>query len=80
MYQDQRPDRDRGRDYNHSSFCDLIINGFVGLHPSAGNIVKVIPLTPEKWDYFALDNLSYHGSTFEFFTIAQGSVTARDAG
>ncbi|WP_075559665.1 MGH1-like glycoside hydrolase domain-containing protein [Parabacteroides timonensis] len=55
---------ERGRDYNHSSFCDLIINGLVGIRPQEGNRLDINPLVPEgHWDYFCLDNVSYHGRT-----------------
>jgi len=58
---------ERGKDYNHSSFCDLIITGLVGLRPRADGIVEVNPLVPEgKWDWFCLDNIAYHG---HFLTI-----------
>jgi len=53
--------KERGKDYNHSTFCDLIITGLVGLRPSAGNRVTVNPLVPSTWQYFCLDNISYHG-------------------
>jgi hypothetical protein len=53
---------ERGKDYNHSTFCDLIITGLVGLRPRADDIVEVNPLAPKKtWDYFCLDNVAYHG-------------------
>jgi hypothetical protein len=53
---------ERGKDYNHSSFCDLIISGLAGLRPERGNYFTVNPLIPEgKWEYFCLDNLLYHG-------------------
>ncbi len=52
----------RGKDYNHSSFCDLVISGLVGLRPRADNTIEVNPLVPEgMWDYFCLDNVLYHG-------------------
>ncbi|MCF0244228.1 MAG: six-hairpin glycosidase [Bacteroidaceae bacterium] len=55
-------DRERSRYYNHSTFCDLVITGLVGLRPSANGDIIVNPLIPEgKWDYFCLDNLSYRG-------------------
>ena len=54
--------KERGKDYNHSSYCDLIISGLVGLRPRADGIVEVNPLLPENtWDYFCLDNVLYHG-------------------
>ena len=53
---------DRGKDYNHSTFCDLVLNGLVGLRPRSDNKVVVNPLIPEGvWDYFCLDRVPYHG-------------------
>ena len=60
--QESRILRERGKDYNHSSYCDLIITGVVGLRPRADDVVEVNPLVPDGvWDYFCLDNISYHG-------------------
>lgn len=54
--------RERGKDYNHSSYCDLIISGLAGLRPQAGDLVEVNPLVPSgTWDWFCLDNVQYHG-------------------
>lgn len=54
--------RERGKDYNHSSFCDLIITGLVGLRPRGDDVVEVHPLVPDgQWDWFCLDKVSYHG-------------------
>jgi hypothetical protein len=55
-------DQERSRYYNHSTFNDLIITGLVGLRPRADDIIEVNPLLPDnKWDWFCLDNVSYHG-------------------
>ncbi len=54
----------RGDHYNHSGYADLLITGIVGLRPRADDIVEVNPLVPENiWDWFCLDNVSYHGRT-----------------
>jgi hypothetical protein len=54
--------RERGKDYNHSTYCDLIITGLVGLRPRADDLVEVNPLLPaDIWDYFCLDGVPYHG-------------------
>ena len=54
--------RERGKDYNHSTYCDLIITGLIGLRPQPGNTLVVNPLLPDNtWDYFCLDNVRYHG-------------------
>ena len=53
---------ERGKDYNHSTYCDLVINGLMGLRPRPDNTVEVNPLVPERtWDYFCLDQIRYHG-------------------
>lgn len=53
---------ERGKDYNHSTFCDLIITGLIGLRPRADNQIEINPLIPEgKWEYFCLDQIPYHG-------------------
>ena len=57
-------DRERSRYYNHSTFCDLIITGIVGLRPQADGSIVVEPLIPEgTWDYFCLDGINYRGHT-----------------
>ena len=53
---------ERGKDYNHSTYNDLIITGLVGLRPRADDVIEVNPLLPEDtWDWFCLDNVLYHG-------------------
>ena len=55
-------DQERSRYYNHSTFNDLIITGLVGLRPRMDNSIEVNPLIPEdKWNWFCLDNVLYHG-------------------
>ena len=55
---------ERGKDYNHSTFCDLVITGLIGLRPRVDESVEVNPLVPEgTWEYFCLDRIPYHGRT-----------------
>ncbi|MCP4451204.1 MAG: hypothetical protein GY809_07060, partial [Planctomycetes bacterium] len=54
--------KERGKDYNHSTYNDLIITGLAGLRPRADAVVEVNPLLPDDtWDYFCVDNVPYHG-------------------
>jgi predicted GH43/DUF377 family glycosyl hydrolase len=56
--------KERGKDYNHSTYCDLIISGLVGLRPRPDETIEVNPLLPaDTWDWFCLDNVLYHGRT-----------------
>ncbi|MEI6177277.1 MAG: glycosyl hydrolase family 65 protein [Verrucomicrobiota bacterium] len=52
---------ERGKDYNHSTYCDLIISGLVGLRPRMDATVEVNPLLPRSWDFCCLDQIPYHG-------------------
>lgn len=55
-------DQERSRYYNHSTFNDLIITGLIGLRPRSDNTIEINPLLPkDKWDWFCLDNVLYHG-------------------
>ena len=53
--------RERGKDYNHSTFCDLVIAGLAGVVPQDDGSVRLQPLAPAAWDWFRLSNLRYHG-------------------
>lgn len=53
---------ERGKDYNHSTFNDLIISGLIGIRPSDSDELVINPLIRENsWTYFCLDNLFYKG-------------------
>jgi hypothetical protein len=72
---------ERGKDYNHSSYCDLIITGLVGLRPRADNTVEVNPLLPDgEWDYFCLDGVPYHGHLLTILYDKTGKIYGRGAG
>lgn len=47
--------------YFHSSFCDLVITGLIGLRPRDDDVVEVKPLAPSDWPYFALHDVPYRG-------------------
>lgn len=67
--------------YNHSAFADLVISDLVGLKPSAGNQVEVHPLIPEgKWDWFCVDNISYHGKLLTIVWDKDGTRYGKGSG
>jgi hypothetical protein len=73
--------RERGKDYNHSTYCDLIITGLVGLRPRKDDTVEVNPLVPEgSWDYFCLDNVLYHGHILSIIYDKTGGHYGRGGG
>lgn len=47
---------ERGKDYNHSTFCDHVLSGLLGIGAEGGR-PTVSPLIPKDWEYFAVENL-----------------------
>lgn len=64
---------ERGKDYNHSGFCDLVINDLIGFKPQLDGSIKVEPLIPDDWDWFCLDKLDYHGKTLTIIWDKKGT-------
>ena len=48
---------ERGKDYNHSTFCDLVLSGLLGIERK-GDELTVDPLIPKEWDHFCVTNLT----------------------
>ena len=66
--------------YFHSGYTDLVITGLAGLRPRSDDSLEVAPLAPEHWDYFALDNIAYHGHEVAIIWDRDGSRYHRGAG
>jgi hypothetical protein len=67
-------DNPRSRYYNHSTFCDLVIAGLVGLVPRADDKIEISPLLPAAaWDWFCLQDVSYHGKMLSIVWDRDGS-------
>lgn len=71
---------ERGQDYNHSTFCDLVISGLIGLRPRADDTVEVQPLVPATWDFFCLDPIAYHGRTLTILFDRTGARYGKGQG
>ncbi|BBF80272.1 MGH1-like glycoside hydrolase domain-containing protein [Asticcacaulis excentricus] len=66
--------------YFHSSYPDLIITGLAGLRPRADNRLEVNPLIPDDWNYFAIDDVPYHGHLVSLVWDKDGKRYGRGAG
>lgn len=64
---------DRGKDYNHSSFIDLVVRGLIGVDEDAETLT-VSPTILDKWDYFRLENLNFKGKTYTITYDKYGNV------
>src|ERR1019366_6823727 len=59
--------------YFHSGYVDLVITGIAGLRPRADDSLEVNPLAPAEWNYFALDDVRYHGHQVSIVWDRDGS-------
>jgi hypothetical protein len=76
-----KPISERGKDYNHSTFCDLVISGLVGIRPRHDDRLIVNPLLPAgTWDWFCLDRVPYHGRILTVIWDRDGTRYNRGAG
>lgn len=70
---------ERGKDYNHSLFCDLVLSGLLGLDCKDGELT-VNPLIPENWDYFKVENLYVGGKKYTVTYDKYGSHYGKEKG
>jgi len=66
--------------YFHSGYVDLIITGLAGLRPRADDTLEVNPMVPDSWDYFALDDVAYHGHRVSIVWDRDGEQYGRGKG
>ena len=70
---------ERGKDYNHSLFCDLVLSGLLGIAPK-GDEITAKPLIPDSWDYFKVENLWLHDKCFTVTYDKDGTHYGEGAG
>ncbi|MFD4635989.1 RICIN domain-containing protein [Lentzea sp. NPDC058436] len=71
---------DHSEHYNHSGYTDHVIGGLLGLRPQTGDTLVVDPMIPSSWDWFALENVPYHGHDVSVVWDRTGSKYGRGAG
>lgn len=72
---------ERGKDYSHSTFADLVITGLCGVSVSWTGQLVVDPLLPaESWSYFLLEGVRVHGHDLTVAYDRDGSAYGRERG
>ncbi|GEM_PF-572165 len=82
------PDEDRwiydgnnhSEDYLHSSYVDLVLQDLLGLQPQSDDSLVLDPLVPAVWDWFAAENVPYHGRNVTVLFDRDGSRYGAGAG
>ena len=78
-WKDDMSNWERGKDYNHSMFCDLVLSSLLGIGADEHGIT-VSPLIPEDWRYFRVENLWHKGKPCCVTYDADGSHYGQGAG
>lgn len=65
---------ERGKDYNHSTFCDLVISGLAGVGVRDGKLT-VNPVLSDDIEYFTLNNLKVLGKEYEISYTKENGIT-----
>ena len=68
---------ERGKDYNHSTFCDLVISGLIGVSAAADGGICVKPCIPSDWKYFTLDGVRVGGKSY-FIEYRNGNLRVEE--
>ena len=55
---------ERGKDYNHSAYADLIIRRIFGVEPQKDKTVHIRPVFPDDWEYCRLSRLFCQGREY----------------
>ena len=63
---------ERGKDYNHSTFIDLVLRGLVGIDTDADTLT-VKPRIKGIWKWFKVENISYKKQTYDIYYDEDGS-------
>ncbi len=58
----ERPDKDRGHDYNHSTFCDLVISGLAGIRVCHGKLIISPLFSDNDLSCFCADGIKIKNS------------------
>ena len=76
----QRGGYERGKDYNHSTFCDLVLDGLLGISTDSNGNLTARPLLPDNWAYFRVEGLFHAGKRWTVLYDRDGSHYGRGTG
>ena len=71
--------KERGRDYNHSTFIDIVLRGICGIN-FKNNILTVNPRIKGIWKWFKIENLTFRKKTYNIYFDEDGLVFNRGKG
>lgn len=56
---------ERGKDYNHSAYADLVISKIFGVEPQETGEIRIRPMLPDEWSYCRLQKIKCQGKDLD---------------
>ena len=76
---EKRGGYERGKDYNHSTFIDLVLRGLVGIDVNADTLT-VKPRIEGIWKWFAVRNLTFKKQSYNIYYDEDGTKYNKGVG
>lgn len=73
QWKPERGGYERGKDYNHSTYCDLVLSGLLGIGVDGTGSLTVEPLIPDSWMYFRVEGVWHGGERYAVIYDRDGS-------
>lgn len=64
---------ERGKDYNHSAYVDIIISKIWGLEPQKDGSLQIRPMIPPTWEYACIEHLQCLGHEISLYWDQTGT-------
>ncbi len=71
---------ERGKDYNHSFFAELILRDIAGIMPQCSRQLKISPLAPDGWKHYAVEDVKIQGKSISVIWDSDGTRYNRGKG
>jgi len=65
---------ERGKDYNHSAYADLVIGKIFGIELQETGEIRIRPMFPKEWEYCKLMNVRCQGKKIDILYDKTGEV------
>ena len=71
---------ERGKDYNHSAYADLVISIIFGVEPQENGEIRIHPMLPDEWSYCRLEKIKCQGKDLSIIYDKTGEKYHQEKG
>ena len=71
---------ERGKDYNHSAYADLVISKIFGVEPQENGEIRIHPMLPDEWSCYRLEKIKCQEKELSIIYDKTGEKYHREKG